>query len=51
MYILLITNRKEPKDSTFFKCSSLDQVFAIKSNYDRFLYSFELISDYKSISI
>lgn len=51
MYILLITNKKELGDSTFFKCSSLDHVFSIKSNYDRFLYSFELISDYKSVTL
>lgn len=51
MYILLIQNTKEPGDTTFFKCSSLDHVAIIKSNYDGFLYSFELISDYKSVKI
>ena len=51
MYILLITNKREPGDSTFFKCSSISSARKIISEYDPYIYSFELISDYKSISI
>lgn len=51
MYILLITNRKELGDATFFKCSSIFSARKIISEYDPYIYSFELISDYKSISL
>lgn len=47
MYILLITNTKDPADSTFAKCSSIDAARQIASTYNEFIYSFELISDFK----
>lgn len=49
MYILLIQNTKELGDSTFFKCSSISDARKIKSEYDPYIYSFELIFDYKSL--
>lgn len=49
MYILLIQNVTDIEDSTFFKCSSISSARKIISEYDPDIYSFELISDYKSI--
>lgn len=51
MYILLIQNTKELGDSTFFKCSSISDARRIASNYDPYIYRFEIITDYKSLNL